>query len=164
MDGASLPAKRQTGAPPGNRNAARLNPKVKQVVALLLTEPELSVVEACERVQCHRNTFYKAERSEAYQAHLATLSRTRLRTRIAAKAIHRYERLLDAESEYVAADIAKDALAQVGVRETLDRGQRPAATGGVSISFVSVQAQNAQINVAAAPQSSAPDEKGEPDE
>jgi hypothetical protein len=117
-------------------------------MALLITEPDLTVEAACERSQCPRRTFYKAEKSDAYQAHLALLGRTRLRTRIAAKALHRYERLIDAESEYVAADISKDALAQIGVRITVDGAHRPAATGGVSISFITVSAQNVQINAA----------------
>ena len=128
-----LPARKASGAQPGNRNARRLNPKVKAVVALLLTDPDITVEAACERSQCPRRTFYKAEHSDAYAAHLAALGRTRLRTRILAKAMHRYERLVDAESEYVAADISKDVLAQAGVRDRLDSAQRPSGIGSITI-------------------------------
>lgn len=129
---APLP-KKKNGAPHGNKNASRLNPKVKAVVALLLTDPKITVEAACEQAQCARRTFYKAERSEAYAAHIASLGRTRLRTRILAKAMHRYEALIDGESEYVAADISKDALAQAGVRDKLDGAQRQQSSASISI-------------------------------
>lgn len=140
----ALAPRKPSGAQPGNRNASRLNPKVKAVVALLLTDPDISVEAACERSQCPRRTFYKAEHSEAYAAHLASLGRTRLRTRIVAKALRRYEALLDSESDYVAADIAKDALAQARVRDKLDSAQRSPITGGIRISFVTIAAQHGE--------------------
>lgn len=131
----NITPRKPSGAPIGNKNAVRLNPKVRAVAAILLTEPDITVEAACERAQCPRSTFYQAERSEAYQAYLQSLSRTRLRTRIAAKAMHRYERLIDAQSEYVAADISKDALSQIGVREKLDHGQRAAGIGSITINI-----------------------------
>jgi len=121
------------GAPFGNKNARRLNPKVKQVISLLLTNPDISVEAACAEAQCVRRTFYKAEQSEAYATYIASLGRTRLRTRILAKAMHRYERLIDADSEYVAADISKDALAQAGVRDRFDGSRRSPAAGSITI-------------------------------
>jgi hypothetical protein len=122
------------GAPIGNKNAARLSPKVKAVAALLLSDPEISVEAACERSQCSRTTFYKAERSEAYAAWLQSLARTKLRTRIVRAALHRYEGLIErGVSEYVVADLSKDALAQSGVRETVDRNHRPTGIGSITI-------------------------------
>lgn len=151
--------KRSSGAQPNNKNASRLNPKVKAVVGLLLSDPKLTVEAACEQAQCVRRTFYKAERSEAYAAYIASLGRTKLRTRILAKAMHRYERLVDAESEYVAADIAKDALAQAGVRDRLDGAQRQPTAGSITIIIGSRPLENVQIAASVAPQSSARDEE-----
>jgi hypothetical protein len=138
---ADLPS-RKAGAQPGNKHAVRLSPKVRAVAALLLTEPDLSVEAACERAQCPRSTFYKAERSEGYQQYLASLSRTRIRTRLLTRAMHRIERAQDAKSEYVALQANEGIARQAGVYTTDERGQRPGATGGVTIRFVSTAAQN----------------------
>ena len=137
---APLPT-RKPGAPRGNKNASRLGPKVRAAIAHLVAHPEHTIAQACAAVGCGERTFYDAQHSEAFATHMRSLARGRIRSRLVASALARYEKLIDAESEYVAADIAKDVLAQAGVRERVDGAARPAATGGVSIRFVTVDAQ-----------------------
>ena len=146
-DAATLPAKRPNGAPIGNKNASRLGPKVRAALAHLVAHPEDTIKAACAAVGCGERTFYDAQHSEAFAEHLRLLARGRIKTTILTKALARYESLVGAESEYVAADISKDVLGQAGVRDRLDSAPRPAATGGIRISFVTVGAQGEQSAV-----------------
>lgn len=141
-----LPAKRPVGGIPGNKHAVRLNPKVRAAIAYRLTNPNSTWKSACKAVECSERTLHKAKASPHFRTHFQSLARDKLFTEIVPDALHVYGDLIrSAESDYVRADLAKDALAQAGVRDRLDGAQRPAATGGVRISFITVNAQNAQI-------------------
>lgn len=133
--------KKKNGAPHGNKNASRLGPGVRAALAHLVANPDATIKQACAAVGCGERTFYDAQHSDAFAAHLRSLARGRIKSTLALKALHRFDKLIDAESEYVAADIAKDVLAQAGVRERVDGAVRPAATGGVRITFISSAAQ-----------------------
>lgn len=126
----------------GNKNAVRLNPRVRAAIAHRLANPGATWSECCTAAGCPERTFYKARKSAHFAEHFKQLGRDKLLVDILPHAIERYEGLIrKSESEYVAADLAKDAMAQAGVRVTPDGAGRPSATGGVSIRFVTVDAQ-----------------------
>ncbi len=134
--------KKKNGAPHGNKNAVRLNLKARAALDLLAEQRTLTVERACELAQCSRSTLYYAINSEAGQAHIASLIKRKRKGLEVIDAHHTLADLMrNGESEYIRNDIAKDVLAQAGVRDRLDVGARPAATGGVRITFISSAAQ-----------------------
>lgn len=139
---ADLPS-RKPGAPSGNKNASRLNPKVREALAIYLDEDEITVEQACERVGIHPATYYRAQHSEAFARYFSEQGRKRVNSRIAVEALKGWGKLVKhAKSEYTRDSVYTRTLQAAGVLPTVDARQQPAATGGVTIRFVSTAAQN----------------------
>lgn len=153
-----LTPRKPSGAQPGNRNAIRLNPKVRAAIAYRFTNPNASNLEACKAVGCPERTFYKAKRSPHFREHFTQLGKDGLLD-LVPNAIGRMADILKdpKASPYVVADIAKDVTAQAGVRERLDGAARPAGIGSITINIggrpgeqVRIEAQDVVHNGSAA--------------
>ena len=126
--------KKPAGAPTGNTNAVRLNAKVRAAIAHRLANPGTTWKECCAIVGLSEVTFYKAKRSPHFQTHFTALGRDKLLTDILPDALHTYGDLIrNSASDYVRADLAKDALAQAGVRDRIDGSQRQTGIGSITI-------------------------------
>lgn len=152
---------RKPGAPVGNKNAVRLSAKVRAAIAHLIINPDATNEQACAAVGCPTRTFYKAKKSPHFEQHFKELTRHGLLTRVVAKAARVYENLLDGDSEYVKADIAKDALAQAGVRERVDGAYRQPSAGSITIIIGGRPGEQVRVTASDDQQSAAIDEKGE---
>ena len=131
-----LTPRKAAGAPLGNRNAVRLNPKVRAVIAHRLTNADSTWKSACKAVGCPERTFYKAKHSPHFTEHFKLLGRNKLLTEILPDAMHVYHDLIkSSQSDYVRADLAKDAMAQAGVRDRIDGAQRGAGIGSINITI-----------------------------
>lgn len=141
-----LTPRKPSGAPIGNKNAQRLGPTVKRAIDTYFANPGISVVEACERAQCPRRTWYKAIKRDAAQAYIHGIIEHRRKTLGVIDADHVINHLMrNGQSEYVRLQAAMDIQAQAGVRRRLDGAQAPAASGDIHFTFITVAAQNAQI-------------------
>lgn len=125
--------KRKAGAQPGNKHASRLNAKVRAVVALRIAEPELSIEAACKRIGCPESTYYKAQNSQAFEAHLASLLKGRVRSALVLKAFATYEGLHDAKSEYTREAVSVRTLQEAGVLYRDERGAVQPTSASISI-------------------------------
>lgn len=134
---AQLPATtppRKAGGTLGNTNAVRLSPKVRAAIAHRLTNPGATWSECCAAAACPERTFYKARKSPHFAEHFRQIGRDKLLVDILPHAIERYDGLIrNGASEYVAADLAKDAMLQAGVRITTEGAARPSGIGSITI-------------------------------
>ena len=130
----AITPRKPSGAQPGNRNAIRLNAKVRAAIAYRFTNPGASNLEACKAVGCPERTFYKAKKSSHFRAHFQQLGKDGLLDLVPNAIARMGDILNDKEASlYVVADIAKDVAAQAGVRDKLDGAQRPTGIGSITI-------------------------------
>lgn len=134
--------KKKNGAPHGNKNAQRISKQARDLLRVLATGQATSAAGAAAIVGMSERTAQDMLTKDYIQAELHKLIKQDMRTVGVLRAHAAYTHLLEkAESEYVRADLAKDALAQAGVRDKLDGARQPAAIGGVKITFISSAAQ-----------------------
>lgn len=138
----SLSAPRKArGGPIGNRKAVRLNPKVRAAIAHRLANPGVTWKDALAAVGCAERTFYDAKASPYFAEHFRLLGRDKILTDILPHAIERYGDLIrNGNSEYVVADLAKDAMAQAGVRTPTDGASKQPTAGSITI-YIGAQPQ-----------------------
>lgn len=131
---AATVTKRKTGAPVGNKNARRISAKVRELLRALATGQATSAAGAALIVGMSERTAQDALTKDYVQAELHKLIKQDMRTTGVIRARDAYMTLIEkAESEYVRADLAKDALAQAGVRDRLDGARGQQAAGSISI-------------------------------
>lgn len=106
-------------------SVARLTENDEKVIAVMLPRTGSEIAKAAGIPE---RTAYAIMDKPLVHAEIQRRLSHRVKTAIAIKAVDVYAGLLEnAESEHVRADLAKDAMAQTGVRRTIDRADiRPA--------------------------------------
>lgn len=129
------PAAKRPGAPEKNKNARRVTGKLRECLVALAAGRATNATAAAELIGgITDRALQKALHKPHVQAELHALIKQDLRTTGVLRARDAYTHLLEkAESEYVRADLAKDALAQAGVRDRVDGSARQPAAGSISI-------------------------------
>ena len=131
----SLPRVRPSGGQVGNRNkSGKLSPRIARLATAIATGQGSTAAELAEVTGLPIRTVYDAMRRPAVQEAVRQQIQRDLRTLGVARAAAVYVNLLTtAKSEFVRADIAKDVLAQAGVRDRPDRPGQGQAGGSITI-------------------------------
>lgn len=131
----SLPRVRPSGGQVGNRNkSGKLSPRIARLATAIATGQGSTAAELAQVTGLPIRTVYDAMRRPAVQEAVRQQIQRDLRTLGVARAAAVYVNLLTtAKSEFVRADIAKDVLAQAGVRDRPDRPGQGQAGGSITI-------------------------------